>query len=526
MAIISDIGGTSQSSFSINGKTTLFQGDDLPNPLMGNNGDVYFKSEGLLYIKRNNVWEEWTKDSVPDARSYQNRLLYSNGENYDFAEVTYNDGGNKELKLLNNLPNNPDEMDVPNIKWIEDRLTYKKIKDATIGNGTQANFTENFLDKDNNIVGSEKIEINKVNGQSTYSVKTISENGYEAKLEVVANDDGSTYLTGTTPPNGITGNIIPTIEWLSANTGTYKLGQLVWSNIEINDVGLKLLNGQRITKIGYEDFWYHLKRKYDSGRFNYIHYENNNNTSITRTESQKGHYFINNSYIWIPNYTNIVSLSPTSNESEIGEHKEAGVPNITGEIAPKIYGDIPLGLDMNGCFVGSDIGSYSSPDGGGDRGGSSKPRVAIFSASNSNPIYGNSDTVQTEAIKVFVYVCVSTNVIGDASPTNINNLTNKITEVDNKVTEVDNKIISGDNWIKDTKSGFIIQWGTFASNNYQRHTVTLFTPFSNTDYVVVATQQRTETNNFEANWHVLSKATTSFSIQGQSSIMNWLAIGK
>ena len=29
MAVISDIGGTSQSSFSINGKTTLFQGDDF-----------------------------------------------------------------------------------------------------------------------------------------------------------------------------------------------------------------------------------------------------------------------------------------------------------------------------------------------------------------------------------------------------------------------------------------------------------------------------------------------------------------
>jgi len=278
MAVISDIGGTSQSSFSINGKTTLFQGDDLPNPIMGNNGDVYFKSEGLLYIKRNGVWEEWTKDSVPDARSYQNRLLYSNGENYDFAEVTYNDGGNKELKLLNNLPENPDEMDIPNLNWVEDRLTYKKIKDAAIGDGTQANFTENFLDKDDNIVGSEKIEINEVNGQSTYSVKTISENGNEAKLEVVANNDGSSYLKGTTPPNGITGNIIPTIEWLSANTGTYKLGQLVWSNTEINDIGLKLLNGQRITKLGYEGFWDHLKRLFNSGKFNHIHYEDNDNT--------------------------------------------------------------------------------------------------------------------------------------------------------------------------------------------------------------------------------------------------------
>lgn len=74
-------------------------------------------------------------------------------------------------------------------------------------------------------------------------------------------------------------------------------------------------------------------------------------------------------------------------------------------------------------------------------------------------------------------------------------------------------------------NGLILQWGTFGSSNNQKHTITLPTPFSNTDYVVVATQQRTETNNFDANWHVLSKATTSFSIKGQSSSMNWLAIG-
>lgn len=244
MAIISDIGGTSQSSFSINGKTTLFQGDDLPNPLMGNNGDVYFKSEGLLYIKRNNVWEEWTKDSVPDARSYQNRLLYSNGENYDFAEVTYNDGGNKELKLLNNLPNNPDEMDVPNIKWIEsenkNNLLHKdfneeingiktintnndtsliiKNKDAIADIIPSSNSGRNilFVDKDNNIEGY--LEFYHSETGKRYIALNICKDGHTIDQIAIGYDSNNNLFTHvpTASSDSSSGEII-NAEWAKNN---------------------------------------------------------------------------------------------------------------------------------------------------------------------------------------------------------------------------------------------------------------------------------------------------------------------
>lgn len=81
---------------------------------------------------------------------------------------------------------------------------------------------------------------------------------------------------------------------------------------------------------------------------------------------------------------------------------EAGLPNITGKITSKIHGDTPIGLDVSGCFVGSDISSYSNPDGGGDRSGN-RATVANFSASNSNSIYGNSSTVQPPAYVVNVW---------------------------------------------------------------------------------------------------------------------------
>ena len=244
MTIISDIGGTSQSSFSINGKTTLFQGDDLPNPLMGNNGDVYFKTEGLLYIKRNGVWEEWTKNSVPDARSYQNRLLYSNGENYDFTEVTYNDGGNKELKLLNNLPDNPDEMDIPNIKWIEsenkNNLLHKDfneeingIKTINTNNDTSlviknkdviadiipsSNSGRNilFVDKDSNIEGYLGFYHNE-NGKR-YIALNICKDGHSTSQIAIGYDSNNNLFTfvPTASSESSSGEII-NAEWAKNN---------------------------------------------------------------------------------------------------------------------------------------------------------------------------------------------------------------------------------------------------------------------------------------------------------------------
>ena len=239
MAIISDIGGTSQSSFSINGKTTLFQGDDLPNPLMGNNGDVYFKSEGLLYIKRNNVWEEWTKDSVPDARSYQNRLLYSNGENYEMTEITYNDNSKEPHQLeLFNTPNTDYSLNskiVPNIGWINDpeknNVLHKsgnesktdtlslKNKFGTLGDNSISSNELDFTDNLDNINASIKSLLNTLDGINIDNNSSILElstqnNNYKSSIKLFAKNNGETYATAPTPSANASNNEIVTVEWL------------------------------------------------------------------------------------------------------------------------------------------------------------------------------------------------------------------------------------------------------------------------------------------------------------------------
>lgn len=87
------------------------------------------------------------------------------------------------------------------------------------------------------------------------------------------------------------------------------------------------------------------------------------------------------------------------NDTEVGSYKAAGLPNITGSIG------VRAGVDTHndGAF------SYSRGESTAQisTSGSGEDVRWLFNASNSNPIYGNSTTVQPEAIAVYFYVCVS-----------------------------------------------------------------------------------------------------------------------
>ena len=74
-------------------------------------------------------------------------------------------------------------------------------------------------------------------------------------------------------------------------------------------------------------------------------------------------------------------------------------------------------------------------------------------------------------------------------------------------------------------NGMIIQWGNITSTSFQQLTVTLPIAFSNTNYRVVLTQERNNTDTYEANTYVRSKTTSSFNILGQQDSTSFIAIG-
>lgn len=91
MSTIYDIAGTSANSFNLNGKVTLLQGDEAPQIYQGVDGDVYFRTNGLVYSKQNGTWLNLTSTSLPDAATGDGEFIVSNGQNYEFYDLSVND---------------------------------------------------------------------------------------------------------------------------------------------------------------------------------------------------------------------------------------------------------------------------------------------------------------------------------------------------------------------------------------------------------------------------------------------------
>lgn len=91
MSTIYDIAGTSANSFNLNGKVTLLQGDEAPQIYQGVDGDVYFRTNGLIYSKQNGTWLNLSSTSLPDAAAGDGKFIVSNGQNYEFYDLSVND---------------------------------------------------------------------------------------------------------------------------------------------------------------------------------------------------------------------------------------------------------------------------------------------------------------------------------------------------------------------------------------------------------------------------------------------------
>lgn len=90
MSTIYDIAGTSANSFNLNGKVTLLQGDEAPQIYQGVDGDVYFRTNGLIYSKQNGTWLNLSSTSLPDAATGDGKFIVSNGQNYEFYDLSVN----------------------------------------------------------------------------------------------------------------------------------------------------------------------------------------------------------------------------------------------------------------------------------------------------------------------------------------------------------------------------------------------------------------------------------------------------
>lgn len=218
-------------------------------------------------------------------------------------------------------------------------------------------------------------------------------------------------LKGTETPTEVGLKINEIIE--SSGSSSRNIGELVTSLLPQTDAGLHLVDGALINGDGaYADFVNYIAELYNANpTANYFTDEETWQTSVT-TYGVCGKFVYDNvaNTVRLPKVTGIIE--GTIDLSALGDLVEAGLPNITGSGQMRCYSTV----SCHGAF--EDIGGNGAGNGTFN---DDKYLNFNFDASRSNPIYGNSDTVQPQTIKGFVYICIATSKKTDVE-VNIDNI--------------------------------------------------------------------------------------------------------
>lgn len=191
-----------------------------------------------------------------------------------------------------------------------------------------------------------------------------------------------------------------------------------------------------------------------------------------------------NQTIRLPKITGIVE--GTLDINALGDLVEAGLPNILGQaqVSRATYANENFyGALINGEGYGAFIAGTTTTTGMHDG-------EINFDASRSNPIYGNSDTVQPQTIKGYYYIVIATSpktdiqVDIDQIVTDLNNKADK--DLSNATVPHVTEMYSDNNggWYKKYSNGWCEQGGiTTVIDGYS--TVNLLVPYTTTKYSVL-----------------------------------------
>ena len=196
------------------------------------------------------------------------------------------------------------------------------------------------------------------------------------------------------------------IDVIKNNTTLRNLGELIFSPIPLTDLSLHLLDGSLISKTGiYQDFVNYIASLYGDGTDvpNYFCTESAWQNAVgTYGVCGKFVYDSENNTVRLPKITGI--LEGTTDASALGDLIEAGLPNITSKSSNF------AGLNAWSGDGTQTIGAIKGTESGYSPGSSGLGRFLYldFDASRSSSIYGNSNTVQPQTIKVFYYIVIAT----------------------------------------------------------------------------------------------------------------------
>jgi len=244
---------------------------------------------------------------------------------------------------------------------------------------------------------------------------------------------------------------------------SYRIGQVLPSILPISDYGLHLLDGAVIDGTGIYSSFYSYIAGLVSTYPNLFISEADWQTAVT-TYGVCGKFVYDsvNQTIRLPKITGIIE--GTTDVTALGDLVQAGLPNITGGMSPTGLAGVSLSY---GAFYDeiSNVTDYNAGtrEGYGVRWG--------FNAARSSSIYGNSNTVQPQTIKVYYYIVIANSY---QTPTGVQ-ISKVATDLNGKVNlnsswgapsdnYVDLSAVSGQYYTASADGCFIL-WGTNTNAN-------------------------------------------------------------
>lgn len=203
--------------------------------------------------------------------------------------------------------------------------------------------------------------------------------------------------------NEIIGNMVASVNGVSPDengnvtVATRNIGETVFSLLPLTDAGLHLLDGSLLYPGGVYDAFISHVAGLQTDYPNLFATEDDWQSSVTSYGVCGKFVYTEGESLRLPKVTGFVE--GTLDATVLGDLVEAGLPNITGIL------EMPENPTVSGAFYTA--GTWENY-GYGDSSGASTQTYGGFDASLSNPIYGNSDTVQPQSIKGFLYMVVAT----------------------------------------------------------------------------------------------------------------------
>lgn len=307
---------------------------------------------------------------------------------------------------------------------------------------------------------------------------------------------------------------------------TRNIGEIVTSTIPLSDSSLHMLDGSLLSGSGiYADFVSYIADLYeDNSSASYFTTEANWQASVASYGACGK--FVYNSVAQTVRLPKILGFIEGGTTSNVGEIIAAGLPNITGDVGG--YGIATKA--PSGCFTGQ----YGSAGFGGS---AVSVVTSTLDASLSSSVYGNSNTVQPQAIQVLYYIVVGRSSTATEIQVDINQITTDLagkadTDLSNStVPHIIQTYVNGKSWYRVYSDGWCEQGGYNAgtSGTYpDGETVTFLKPFANNNYSLLISFESAYTGSAAVCYlSINSKSATSFTISngGGNYPKYWYACG-